>query len=122
MLHRSATEIYPVNKLVALVAALAEEGRRALLLNAYPTVTQGILYSGVSGPTSLGSGNAFVSATTGSGDAFGLPGGSLLLPIRTFLVRSFKSVTHGATPLWRRSGFPRGFTSTPGVQALTRTP
>ncbi|MBN8990109.1 MAG: AraC family transcriptional regulator [Rhizobiales bacterium] len=26
MLHRSATEIYPVNKLVALVAALAEEG------------------------------------------------------------------------------------------------
>lgn len=50
-----------------------------LLLNAYPTVTQGISYSGVSGPTSLGSGNAFVSATTGSGDAFGLFGSSLLL-------------------------------------------
>lgn len=50
-----------------------------VLLNAYPAITQGIFYSGVSGPASLGSGNAFVSATTGSGGAFGLFGSSLLL-------------------------------------------
>jgi hypothetical protein len=60
-------------------AAAVRPSTAWVLLNPYPALTQGIFYSGVSGPTSLGSGSAFVSPTIGSGDAFGLFGSSLLL-------------------------------------------
>ena len=49
-----------------------------VFLTPYPGVTQGTVYNGVTGPSSFGSGTAFPNASTGSGDAFGLFGSSLL--------------------------------------------